>query len=138
MELIRILLVAVPLIFLTVTVGLSVNSCKKLKHYSECTGIIERFHEQKTPMSDTGKVSISPVVSYQVNGKSYELMGNYCSTRMKIGQEISILYCNEEPSKATIKKGLYVAPMITGGLTLFFGMALVGFLVLESKGIIGM
>lgn len=137
LDLIWILLVVVPMILFVVTVTLIVNGAHKLENYTECAGIIVRFYEATSPAStDFGKKAISPVVSYTVNGRKYEFIGHYCSTSMKVGQKINILYNHEDPSKATIKKGLYVAPMITGALTLLFTLALVIFVVLKNKGLI--
>lgn len=133
LNLILILLIVVSAILLTVTVILIMNSSQKLKSYRECIGTIIKFYENSSPMrvgSEAHK-AISPVVSYTVNGKTYEFIGNYCSTWMKVGDKINILYNNEDHSKATIKKGLYVAPMIIGALTLLFALALVIFVVLQ-------
>lgn len=101
-----------------VTVALIVHGTRKVKSCNECTGIIEEFHETRTPAYEPGKVMVSPVVSYTSNGRHYEFVRNYYSTWMKVAQEITILYDSEDPSKATIKKGLYFAPMITGILAL--------------------
>lgn len=131
------LLIVVPLILLAVTVVLAVNSYKKLKKYKQCTGVIVKFYEGEPVAPDRfGEIAISPVISYTAGGKNYEFIGNYCSTSMKVGQEIQILYNEENPAKATIKTGLYFGPIVTGALTLFFASALVIFLILKSKGII--
>lgn len=125
-------------LFIIVPVILGVNSSQKLKTYSECTGTIVRFYETTAP----GKVdpdehkTVSPVISYTVDGKNYEFIGNYYSTDMKVGQEISILYHNEDHSNATIKKGLYVAPIILGALTLLFTLAYGICVILNSKDIL--
>jgi len=55
---------------------------------------------------------------------------------MKVGQEVKVLYNKEDNSKATIKTGIYFAPIITGGLTLLFILPIIIYLVLKSKGII--
>ncbi len=136
LNLIWILLVAVPSLLLVVTVILIVNNSHKLKNQNECTGIIEKFCKSTSPLCETGEKIFSPVVSYTVNGRKYEFIGNYCSTRMKVGEKIRILYNPEDPSKATIKGGLYAAPMITGALTLFFTLALVMCVVLKINGLI--
>lgn len=137
LDMIYLLLVVVSMILLAVTVILVMNSYKKLKNYNECTGVIVKFYEATSPASaDFGEKAISPVVSYTVSGKNYEFIGNYCSTSMKVGQEIKILYNKDNPAKATMKAGLYFAPIVTGALALLAIIALVIFVILKSKGII--
>lgn len=135
-DLILVLLIVVSLILFVVTVILIVSGTRKRRNYDECTGIIEGFHEYKTPMHKAGERSFSPVISYTVHGRKYEFVGDYGSTSMKVGQKIHILYDRTEPSKATVKQGLFVAPMITGVLTLVFTLALVIFAILKSSGVI--
>ena len=53
---------------------------------------------------------------------------------MRIGQKIQILYDLEDHSKATIKAGLYLAPIITGGIALLFLLLGIVMLVLASGG----
>lgn len=135
-DLILALLILVPLILLTVTVILIVNGSRKLRRCAECTGIITELKKVQTPMQKPGERNVSPVVSYMVNGKTYAFIGNYWSTSMRVGQKINVLYEREDPSKATIKQGLYVAPMITGGLGLFFTIGCILFALLKSGGLI--
>lgn len=136
LHLIFIVLVLVSLILLIVTVALAVNHTRKMKHYAECTGIIERFWKRKSPLQDAGKSLISPIVSYTVDGKNYTLVGNYCTRDMKVGQEITLLYDTNDPSEATVKRGLYVAPLITGALTVFAIFAVCIFIALKLSGLI--
>lgn len=136
-DLVLMLLIAVPAILFAVTVALIVNCALKMKHYMKCTGVIAGFYEGTSPVgSDFGEKAISPIISYTVDGQKYELIGNYCSTMMKEGQNIDILYNKEEPSKAVIERGLYFAPAITGGLTLLSAFALIIFVMLKSKGLV--
>lgn len=130
--------VIVPVILFVITVILGVNSGIKLKTYHECTGTIVGFYETNAPEtydSDAHK-TVSPVVSYTVDGKNYEFIGSFYSTDMKVGKEISILYHNEDPSNATMKSGLYFAPAVLGSLTLFFTLFYVTLIILKSKGLI--
>lgn len=128
----------VPLILLIVTVILIVNSSNKLKHYEQCTGVITGFYENKSAVRvDVGETkAVSPIVSYQVDGRQYQFTANYYSTNMKVGQEVKVLYNMDDHSKASIQTGLYVGPLITGCLTLFFIIPVVVFAVLRSKGIL--
>lgn len=137
-EILMKLYVLVPIILLVVTLVLIVNGNNKMNKYNECTGIIVRFYENTSELrTDSYETkAVSPVVSYSVNGRTYEFTGNYYSTSMKVGQEVKVLYNKEDNSKATIKTGIYFAPIITGGLTLLFVLPIIIYLVLKSKGII--
>ena len=126
--------IVIAILFL-VTVFLVVNATRKLKNYDRCMGVIERFWERKAPASEPGRTLISPIVSYTVNGKNYEFVGDYGSVQMKIGQEIELLCDREDPSKVTIKKGLYVAPLITGVIALGFSVAFVIIAVVKNSGL---
>lgn len=125
LNMILVLLVIVFLILLSVTIVLIINGSRKLKSYDECEGTIEELREYRTMHQKSGERSFSPIISYTVNGQKYECVGNYGSTSMKIGQKISVLYDPEEPSKTTVKAGVYVAPLITGILSLACALALI-------------
>lgn len=111
------LYVFVPIILFVVTLILIVNGNNKMNKYNECTGTIVRFYENTSELrvGSYETEAVSPVVSYSVNGRTYEFTGNYYSTSMKVGQEVKVLYNKEDNSKATIKTGIYFAPIITGG-----------------------
>lgn len=137
-EILMKLYVFVPIILFVVTLILIVNGNNKMNKYNECTGTIVRFYENTSELrvGSYETKAVSPVVSYSVNGRTYEFTGNYYSTSMKVGQEVKVLYNKEDNSKATIKTGIYFAPIITGGLTLLFILTIIIYLVLKSKGII--
>lgn len=128
----------VPLVLLVVTVILINNANSKMKNYNECRGTIVRFYENTSQLrvSSYENKAISPVISYTVNGKTYEFIGNYYSTSMKVGQQVNVLYSKSDCSKATIKTGVFFAPIITGGLTVLFILPIVIYVILKSKGII--
>ena len=137
-EILMKLYVFVPIILFVVTLIFIVNGNNKMNKYNECTGTIVRFYENTSELrvGSYETKAVSPVVSYSVNGRTYEFTGNYYSTSMKVGQEVKVLYNKEDNSKATIKTGIYFAPIITGGLTLLFILPIIIYLVLKSKGII--
>lgn len=137
-EILMKLYVFVPIILFVVTLILIVNGNNKMNKYNECTGTIVRFYENTSELrvGSYETKAVSPVVSYSVNGRTYEFTGNYYSTSMKVGQEVKVLYNKEDNSKATIKTGIYFAPIITGGLTLLFILPIIIYLVLKSKGLI--
>lgn len=137
-EILMKLYVFVPIILFVVTLILIVNGNNKMNKYNECTGTIVRFYENTSELrvGSYETKAVSPVVSYSVNGRTYEFTGNYYSTSMKVGQEVKVLYNKEDNSKATIKTGIYFAPIITGGLTLLFILPIIIYLVLKSEGII--
>lgn len=94
MELVMKLYVLIPLCLLVVTVILAVRGAKKLRNYEECTGTIVRFHETAASHINNyhGRIILSPIIAYSVNGKKYEFMGRYYSTLMKVGKERTVLY----------------------------------------------
>lgn len=128
----------VPIILLAVTIFLFFNCKNKINRYNECVGTITGFYENTTEnrVGSYENKAISPVISYSVNGHSYEFIGNYYSTTMKVGNEITVMYEKDDASKATIKTGLYIAPIITGSLTLLFILPISIYVILKNKGII--
>ena len=106
----------VPLILFTITLVLLLNTYNKTKNYIESEGTIVDFYKSTYEMSvtDNAVYSISPVISYNAEGKEYRFKGNYYSTSMKKGDKIKIMYNKSEPSQATIKSGLIFAPIIVG------------------------
>lgn len=138
MDLLMKLYMIIPAILLIVTITLIVNGNNKLKNYNECTGTIVRFYENTSELRVDAYESkaVSPVISYMVNGKNYEFIGNYYSTSMRVGQKVNVLYDKSDCTKATIKTGIYFPPIITGGLTLLFILPFIIFVILKSKGIL--
>lgn len=128
----------IPIVLLIVTVCLIVNSKNKLERYHECVGTIVGFYENtaETRLNSYESKAISPVVSYSVDGVSYEFIGKYYSTTMQEGNKVSVMYNKNDPSKAAIKTGLFLAPLITGALTLLFVLPIVIYIVLKSKGLV--
>lgn len=128
----------VPVILLTVTVFLLRNCKNKAAHYNECPGIITGFHENtaETRLGSYETKAISPVVSYTVAGRSYEFIGKYCSTAMKVGDEVPVMYHKDDASKAAIKTGVYFGPIVTGALALLSLLPIVICSILKSKGLI--
>lgn len=136
--LLRLIFPVVTVIMLIITVILSVNAGKKLQHRAECTGTIIGFYKDTTAMmrNDYETYRISPIVSYTVNGKTYEFKGNYYDTSMKEGKQVTLLYDLEDPSKATIKTGVWLAPVITGAVALMFAILSIAFTVAHRMGLI--
>lgn len=128
----------VPLILMIATVGLTINGVEKKKHYLECMGVITGFYENSSAMRvDASETkAISPIVSYAVHGQSYEFVGNYYSTGMKIGDQVAVLYHEDDFSKATIKTGVYFAPLITGVLAVASLLPIIILAVLRLLGIV--
>ena len=65
-------------------------------------------------------VAVSPVVEYRVNGVRHEFTGNYYNTGMQIGDKVKVLYRPEDPSSATMKGAAFLAPLITGAVSVTF------------------
>ena len=130
--------VFVCLILIIVTVILVVSAIKKTENYLSSTGSIIGFHESSNAASvdSYNEKNIAPIISYNAIGLTYEVLGNFCSTSMKIGDKIDILYDASNPNKAVIKKGLFLAPIITGSLALLFGFLAIVYIFVRHKGII--
>lgn len=112
-----------PAILLIVTLILVQKAFKKVDNSIQIEGTIIRFDGRGRP-----------IVSYNIDGADYVFVGNYRTSLMRIGQKIQILYDLEDHSKATIKAGLYLAPIITGGIALLFLLPGIVMLVLASRG----
>lgn len=121
-----------------VTVFLAVKGSEKLKNSYECEGIIVGFHRDDTAIrfNSDNNVSIAPIVSYSVNGQTYEFIANYYSTTMKQGDAVKVLCDQQDLTKASIKSGTYFAPVITGILALCFFVFVVIMLIVRIKGLI--
>lgn len=111
------LYVIIPLILLIVTVFLIRNSYKKLKKYKrgEATLIELKWISRRNNMG------YIPIVEYEVNGEKYTSEFNYYSSGMKVGDKVDILYDENDLGKRVASlKGLYVAPIVLGSMTIFF------------------
>ncbi len=128
----------IPIILLIVTLVTLYNAQNKLNNYVKCSGTIAGLHEDRCEarISDDATKMISPIIRYSVDGTEYEFVGTYYVNTMKVNDSIDILYNKSNPSEATMKNGLYVAPIITGGLALVFSIGYIVLIVLKSKGII--
>ena len=129
-------LACVTTIFLLITAMLCIKGKKKSKNYVECTGTILRLNRRTAAGRGTEPVDeVSPVVAYEVNGQKIEFEGRYCTTSMKAGDTVSILYDPENPKKAVLKKGLLVAPLITGCLGIASLIAMIIVWLLKQNGV---
>lgn len=126
-DFIFIVMIFVAIILAMVTIILIINAIKKNKNYIICEGTIVDFYENDSSLrvGDDPVKAISPVIYFKVKEKEYKFTGNYCNSTMKVGDKIKILYNKNNPNKATIKQGLFIAPIITGALTTFSIIALI-------------
>ena len=132
------LLVLIPM-FATVVLGtvstwLLVNTRNKIKDFKETKGKIVKFYENDSELrvgTDAVK-AISPVVVYTVGEREHQFIGRYCTSSMKVGDTVGVLYDPEQPDRAVMKRGLYFAPLITGILALVFlvGTVILGYVML--------
>lgn len=121
----------IPSALLIITLLLIFRVFRKKHEYFECTGIITGFYENKSSLkldSYQGK-SMSPIISYLFNDIVYEFIGNFYSTNMKIGSNITILCDKKNIKKPIMKNGLIFAPLITGCLFVLFSLPIVIFLM---------
>ena len=140
-NLIILLFAVVSAILFAITIGLVVRQRYKNKSHNECTGIIVDFlYSSDYMIGDPrrDKFTISPVVSFSVDGEEYKFIGSYCTRSMKAGQQVPVLYNKKDPTIASLKPGLHVAPIITGVLAFGLILPVVVFVVLRHEGIIGL
>lgn len=128
-------LLVVSLILFIVTVILLVSANSKKKDSYECTGIIVDFYKSNTlaDFNSSRTYTISPIVSYSVDGKTYEFIGSFYSTNMKVGQEVKVLYNKDNPADAAVFSGLNLAPIITGLIALVFLLPPIVYFLLKTK-----
>ena len=121
----------IPTIFLIITIILIIKLLKRNKEYVESVGIITDFYKNTSEMflDDYETVAISPVITYEVNGTKFEFIGNYCSTTMKVGDKIKIMYKRNNPKKATTKQGLILAIKV---LAIFTIASFIVLIILQS------
>lgn len=128
-----------PLMLFILTIGLAVRSSRRLKYYIEDVAVIVGFRTKYGEVYDhfdNLHRDVLPILKYTVNGQEYECLGHCLSTGMKVGDEVKIMYSQDDCENISMKLGLYIAPMITGVLTVFATVALIVFVVLRSKGIL--
>lgn len=135
-DLILVILAVASVILYVVTVISIVGDTRKRKNYSECTGVIQNIWKRRRPGDEPGRYIVSPIIIYTVNGMNYKVVGDCYSTKMQVGQRIQMLYDRAAPSKAVVKKTLYVTPLITGLVGAAFTFAFVFIVLLRSIGII--
>lgn len=135
LNLILTVLAIVSGISFTVMIVSFVNSTKKRKHYSRCMGRIQRIWKRRSPGGPANQQLISPIVSYTVCGKTYEIVGTSYSKKIEIGQEVVVLFDENAPSKAIMKKGMYFMSVLSGIVGLAFA---VGFLILTALNHVGL
>lgn len=116
------IILVIALILVLITAYLIFNVARKRKNSITCNGTITGFEENTSEvrLDDYENKAISPVVEYEVNNKSYKFTGNFYSTSMKVGDSVEVLCNKDDNSKATIKKGIVLAPLITGVLPFVF------------------
>ena len=55
---------------------------------------------------------------------------------VKEGDTVKVLYSKENHAEATIKTGGFIAPIITGGLTVAFMIPVIIYIVMKAKGLL--
>lgn len=125
------------LVLTFISVLLYINAVKKKIHYLRCYGKIIGFHENtaEVRLNSYENMAISPVIEYKVSGDTYSFIGSFCSTSMKIGDEVNVLYNVNDYSKAIMEKGIFFGPIITSSLSLFFLIIVIILYFLTINGI---
>ena len=121
------LYVIIPIILTIVTLITFYNLYQKKKYWAECRGTITGFKYVKRMKNTGDSAEISPVINYEINGNCYELVGNYYSTSMREGMDVKLLYKKDDHNKATVKTGVYIAPIILSIITVVSVFVLVIF-----------
>lgn len=98
--------------------------------YGVANGIIENFYKDTSSifLNDGESYKISPIISYEVNGKPYQFVGDFYTTSMKKGDNIKILFNKENPQKAKVFVSIYFAHLI---MWIFIIMIIVTLLVIK-------
>ncbi|MBQ7039518.1 MAG: DUF3592 domain-containing protein [Clostridia bacterium] len=126
----------IPAVFLLIAVISLLNILKKKSNYRKTTGTIVDFHEETSEarISDASAKVRMPIVSYTVNGIAYRFKANYYSYSMETGNTVEVLYEQANPENAMLKNGMFVFPVLTGGLSL---LTTAGYIVLILLKFIG-
>ena len=127
--------IIVPIILYIITAWLIVNSRRKLKNSQAHIGTIVRLEPRSTSAgADTGHhhTVYCPIISYTVDGQTYEFVADYFSSSMKVGKDVRIRYSTEDPSKATVEARLYVVPVVVGSFAVCCTFAYIFVLILLS------
>lgn len=138
-DFLMIIFIIIPIILGIVTTILVINANHKLKNSLSCEGTIVEFYENSAETSlgiDSHATTRSPVISYSINGREYKFTANYATSSMKIGDKVTLLYKVDDPSSATIKNGVFLVPIITGSLTIFFILPIIIYIKLKNNGLI--
>jgi len=127
-----ILIIITDIVLFIVASSLFYKDISKIKKYEKTTGeIIDIKKRDSLDPENVDRVIISPIIKYFFNNKEYEFEGKYCSPNSKIGDKIEILYDKDNPKKVCVKKGLFIAPIITGGIAIIFLIGLVIFFIIN-------
>lgn len=123
-----IVFLVISIIFFGITLYLLVDMVKKHKNYDECTGIITDFNGYQPEKPGHYYIhQISPIVSYTVGGINYNFQGDFFSRNMRVGTKVQVYYHKEDYSKAFMKSGVHIAPLLTGGISIIFMLSSVLF-----------
>lgn len=123
--------IIVDVIMFIISITLFLKGYYKIKKCNILTGEIINVKKRQDRM-DVEVDIISPIIKYSINGKEYVFEGNYCSPKSKIGDKIEILYDKNNPEKVSVKKGLFIAPIIIGSIALFFLLTLAVYFLVNN------
>lgn len=130
MNSIILIFIIVNIILFVVSITLFIKGLYKNKNYNTLTGEIISL-KKRQDMSDVEIDIISPVIKYLVNDKEYIFEGKYCSPKSKVGDKIEIFYDKNNPEIVSVKKGLFIAPIITGGIAIVFLVGLIIYFIIK-------
>ena len=73
---------------------------------------------------------ILTMVSYDVDGKNYVFNGAFYTPNMKVGTKVKVFYNKEDPTKASMKGGVYLSAIIVGSLAIGFLVGIIFIIIL--------
>ena len=112
----------IPVILIIIAVCTAISAFRKYTNSVEAEGIITelKMNTAAITRSSDNSYMMYPVIEYDYDGTRYSFSANYATSSMRIGDRVKILIKKTDPSKAVIKQGLFVAPLIVGGLAIVF------------------
>lgn len=119
----------VDTILFIVAFFLLMNVYKKNKYYNLCTGTVIGFQRVYSMMTDNSN-GILTMVSYDVDGKNYVFNGAFYTPNMKVGTKVKVFYNKEDPTKASMKGGVYLPAIIVGSLAIGFLVGIIFIIIL--------
>jgi len=120
------LITIIDIILFIISISLFIKDNTKSKKYITTIGEIIDIKKRTGYTVDNDIYTVlSPTIKYNVNNHDYYFNGFYANKNMQVGEKLEILYDKNNPENACVKKGMFIAPIITGGIAILFLIALI-------------